>query len=269
MDRIRPFFEKLQLTEVGAVSFESCLPLLPCRAASRIPENAKTVIVCAFPYYVGEASKRNISRYAMIPDYHRVVGDILDEICMELAQIYPHCYQWFADNSPILEVDAAVRAGLGVRGMHSMLINPVYGSYLFLGTIVTDMEVSLQPESSEKVCLRCSACVKSCPAQCIFEKGLEETRCLSAVSQKKGELSEEEAFLIRKGGSLWGCDICQEVCPMNRAISKTPIPAFYQEQKPFLEREDLTKAAVKERAYGFRGVQPLLRNYEILYGKKE
>ena len=71
MNRIRPYLEEAGLTETGAVPFASCLPLLECRAKSRLPENARSVIVCAFPYYTGEWEGRNLSRYAIVPDYHR------------------------------------------------------------------------------------------------------------------------------------------------------------------------------------------------------
>ena len=143
MNRFRPFFEAAGIPLVGAVSFESCFPLLECRALSRIPKEAKTVFVCGFPYYVGEFPERNLSRYAIVPDYHKVAGELLENVCSRLREAFPGEFQWFADNSPIREVDAAVRAGLGVLGKNGLLLHPEYGSWLFLGTIVTDLPAEL------------------------------------------------------------------------------------------------------------------------------
>lgn len=262
MNRIRPYLQKAGLTQCGAVSFESCLPLLECRAKSRLPENARSVIVCAFPYYTGEWEGRNLSRYAIVPDYHRVAIDLLTPICQQLAEDFSAQFVPFADNSPIREVDAALRAGLGVLGENSLLLTPQYGSWVFLGEIVTDlpMEYTEQPL---KRCVGCGACAKACPGQCIQQGKIEESRCLSAITQVKRELSPEESSLVKQGGLVWGCDRCQEVCPYNKQVEKTPLSAFLEDIRPVLRREDLA-AGVKERAYGFRGPKPLLRNLEIL-----
>lgn len=260
MEQLKVFFEKYGVTEVGAVSFESCLPLLTCRAAERLPEAAKTVLVCLFPYYVGEENPRNISRYAMVPDYHLVAGGILRQICGELTESYSHSFEAFVDNSPIREVDTAARAGLGVVGRNGLLLHPVYGSYCFIGEIVTDMPMVTR-EQQKKDCLQCGLCEQACPTDCIAGNGAV---CLSAVTQQKGVLTHEEERLVAEGGLLWGCDRCQEVCPMNRSVPGTPIASFRADLTPFLQRQDLT-ASVKKRAYGFRGVQPLLRNFSLLY----
>ena len=265
MEKIRAVFEKTGITEVGAVSFESVFPLLECRAKSRLPENAKTVIVALFPYYIGEFEKRNFSRYAIVTDYHNVAGEKLRKICEELSKKYPFSFVPFVDNSPVREVDAAVRAGLGMLGENSLLINPEYGSYVFIGTIVTDMELDFKEYPVTK-CIGCGECKKACPSGCITDGKVDKTRCLSDITQKKGELTEEEISLVEKGKSLWGCDICQEVCPM-QTNKKTPIKEFYTDNKAFLELSDLTKEAIKDKAYSFRGEKPLVRNYELIYKK--
>lgn len=262
MKRIRGFFEEKGITEVGVVSFKDCLPLIDCRKKELIPENTKAVIVCAFPYYLGESEKRNISRYALVPDYHKVVGDILEEISKKLSENFPFKFCHFTDNSPIREVNAGVKAGIGVLGKNSLLINKKYGSYIFLGTIVTDMDFCFE-EIKEEKCIGCDACKKACPSGCISENGVEKSRCLSEITQKKGELTEEEISLVKKGGLLWGCDICQEVCPM-QTNKKTPIKEFYADNKAFLEFSDLSKEKIKDKAYSFRGEKPLLRNYGII-----
>ncbi|MBR6790034.1 MAG: epoxyqueuosine reductase [Oscillospiraceae bacterium] len=267
MERIRPVLSRIGIPDAGAVSFAGCLPLLECRAAERLPENAKTVIVCVFPYYTADDGSRNISRYAAVPDYHRVVGEMLEKACEELKKMFPFTFVSFADNSPIREVDAALRAGLGVLGRNSLLIHPVYGSWIFLGTIVTDMEMDAA-EQEKRACIGCGACERACPCGCIGSAGIDAERCLSAVTQRKGELTPEEEARVKKCGLLWGCDICQEVCPMNRGVPETVIAAFKEDRKAFLTEADLTRA-VRFRAYGFRGPGPLKRNYRLLYGEAE
>jgi len=251
------------IPDCGTASFAECLPLLPCRAAERLPDNARTVIVCIFPYKTPD-QPRNISRYAMVQDYHRVAGDMLQQLTERLITLYPdYRFAYFADNSPIREVDAALRAGLGVLGRNSLLIHPKYGSWVFIGEIVTDLPVDL-PDHEKKDCIGCGLCEKSCPGGALANGKVDTLHCLSDITQRKGDLTAEEAELVKKGGSLWGCDICSEVCPMNRDSSLTPIPAFLTDIKPVLTREDLTRA-VRFRAYGFRGPAPLRRNYTLLY----
>ena len=109
MKRIMPILSRCGIPDAGAVSFSGCLPLLPCKAAERLPEGAKTVIVCVFPYLTADDGPRNISRYAAVTDYHRVAGEMLERVCAELAREFPYTFVSFADNSPIREVDAALR----------------------------------------------------------------------------------------------------------------------------------------------------------------
>lgn len=265
MNRLRPYLEAAGIPLSGAVSFEGCLPLLECRAAARIPQEAQTVVVCGFPYYTGEYPGRNLSRYAIVPDYHRVAGELLEQACARLRADFPADFQWFVDNSPIREVDAACRAGLGVRGENGLLIHPVYGSWLFLGSIVTDLRADTA-EVPPGRCTGCGACRRACPAGCIGDRGPDPARCLSAITQKKGELTPEEAQLVQKGGLLWGCDVCQEVCPYNRTPAVTPLAAFQEDVRPILRREEMTRD-IRSRACGFRGPKPLIRNEALLNEK--
>lgn len=267
MNRLAPSMEAAGIPLWGAVPFASCLPLLPCRAAARIPQEARTVIVCGFPYYVGEYPRRNLSRYAMVPDYHRAAGGLLEGACARLKEEFSGSFAWFVDNSPIREVEAACRAGLGVLGDNGLLLNPFYGSWLFLGTIVTDLAVETR-EVSRQRCLGCGACRKACPAGCIGERGPDPSRCLSAITQKKGDLTPEERALVQEGGLLWGCDRCQEVCPYNRDPRVTPLEVFREDIQPVLRREDMA-GDIRSRAWGFRGPGPLLRNAALLEEKEE
>ncbi|MBR3593308.1 MAG: epoxyqueuosine reductase [Clostridia bacterium] len=223
--------------------------LLDCRAKERLPKHAKTVICFAFPYKVKDEAPKNISRYAAVPDYHGICTEKLEKVASELKKAYPENeFSYFADNSPIPEVYASVMAGLGVRGKNGLLITEDYGSFVFLGEIVTDMEIACA--ESVKHCKDCGLCLSACPV------GLDKSRCLSAVTQKKAPLTEEEEALIKKNGTVWGCDACQNVCPHNSAAKVTDILEFssgYRDR--YIPHED-----INGRAYAWRGEKVILRN---------
>lgn len=248
----------------GIASYSACLPLLPCRAASRIPEGAQSLIVCLFPYFIEALEERNLSRYAVIADYHQVAGDYLARACEVLQAAFPeNQFVPFVDNSPIREVSAANLAGLGVIGENGLLINPLYGSYVFIGEIVTDLDIQPDPPSAPS-CIQCGKCREACPGKAIRENGsIQLDHCRSHITQKKGSLTEEEQEQIRLGGLVWGCDICNEACPMNRNKLPSPIPEFYQSVIPVMGTETVDQL-MKNRAFSYRGKAVLLRNLEIL-----
>lgn len=251
----------------GACRFDPADLSVPCRAVSRVPDGAKTVFVFAFPYLLGEYERgRNLSRYACVRDYHPVAKQALEQAAQLLQEAFPgERFAAFADISPFDEVHIAAKAGLGVIGRNSLLLHPVYGSWLFLGEIVSTLEAGAV-DSPVKGCAGCGACERACPGGALCEGKLEETRCISAITQKKGELSEEEQALIRRGGLVWGCDVCQSVCPMNRRALVKPYPPFLQDVVQSVE-EETAPALCKARAFGFRGAAVIKRNLGILRGK--
>ena len=258
------------LTSCGAALWGICAfpperELLPCRAASRLPEHPCRVVMCAFPYRTEDSPGRNISRYAVVADYHRVVRSALEQVADKLSARLGGTFVPFVDSSPIPEVACAVRAGLGVRGKNGLLITRECGSFVFLGELVTDLPLPCSPPDTGS-CLSCGRCQAACPGQAIGEQGVDASRCLSHITQKKGALTGEEQELIRRGGLLWGCDRCQEVCPHNRTAKKTLIPAFLEDRVARL-RYDAIRPLCKTRAFGFRGPKVLERNWDILYGR--
>lgn len=238
--------------------------LLPCAAAKRLPENAETVICCLFPYNLGDDkySGSDISKYAVVPDYHNIVTEILKEACTVLKKQFPNEeFEPFSDNSPIPEVRASVLAGLGVRGKNGLLINEEYGSWVFIGEIVTTMK--LQSDGDFKSCIGCGKCAYACPNKAIGENGISKSECISDITQRKGELSEVETKLIKNSGCAWGCDICQNVCPMNFNKKINPLPAFKDGARLRADSENLDG-----RAYAWRGKKVIERNLKILYDKE-
>ena len=241
------------IKNVGFCAFEPLKEnLLDCRAKSRLPQNSKTVIMCAFPYKVKEKAPEYLSRYAAITDYHTVCDGMLEAACESLRKKYPqNTFEYFCDNSPIPEVYAAVTAGLGVKGDNGLLITKEYGSFVFLGEIVTDLEISCENKDSE--CSHCGKCKTACPVN------LNKSECLSNLSQKK-KINNDELLILKQNNILWGCDICQNACPMNNQAKTTNIAEFIDGYRnEYTPDEDM-----QNRPYTWRGEKVIQRNYENL-----
>lgn len=255
----------------GICSFEQILPCLECRAKQRIPQDAASVLVCLFPYYTGEHKERNISRYAMVTDYHMIAGEYLNRFCKALQEVFPqNQFEPFTDNSPIREVSAAFHAGLGRRGKNGLILHPKYGSYVFIGEVVTDLVLQPDQTLNPRECIGCGKCQKVCPQGALRSDGsvcLE--RCRSHITQKKGELNDWEIGQIQDGGLIWGCDICNDVCPMNQeAKVLTPVPEFLESAVAVLDAQTAERL-LKTRAYNYRGKKTILRNIQLLEGANE
>ncbi|CDA76177.1 epoxyqueuosine reductase [Negativibacillus massiliensis] len=255
----------------GICSFEQILPCLECRAKQRIPQDAASVLVCLFPYYTGEHKERNISRYAMVTDYHMIAGEYLNRFCKALQEVFPqNQFEPFTDNSPIREVSAAFHAGLGRRGKNGLILHPKYGSYVFIGEVVTDLVLQPDRPLNSGECIGCGKCQSVCPQGALQSDGsvcLE--RCRSHITQKKGELTDWEIGQIQDGGLIWGCDICNDVCPMNQeAKVLTPVPEFLESAVAVLDAQ-IAERLLKTRAYNYRGKKTILRNIQLLEGANE
>ncbi len=263
MEKWKQILTESEIPCFGVCSYAAIPKLIPCRAQNRLPAGSQSVIMCGFPYYTGEYPGRNVSRYAISDDYHNIAGQILKEICSQLKDCYPqHVFVYFTDASPIPEVQAARLAGLGIVGINGQLITKEFGSYLFLGEIVTTMALPVTKAESGG-CLGCMQCVNSCPGNALSREGFIKEQCFSYITQKKGKLTVGEELGIKKGGLVWGCDICTDCCPMNRNIANTPIQRFYQNLVPTVKKEQLEQL-VQQKAYGYKGPAILLRNINLL-----
>lgn len=235
--------------------------LIECRAKKRLPERCETVITACFPYLLEDSAYKNlnISKYAVVADYHEVAVARLLKAADKLRELYPENeFAVFADNSPIPEVSAACAAGLGARGINTLLITEKYGSYVFIGEIVTDLKIETK-ETEYKSCIGCGKCIEACPAKAISKADFNKEICLSAVTQKKGELSDEEKTLMKECGCIWGCDICQDVCPMNKNAAKTEIEEFLSSHAAHVSEG----CELDGRAYEWRGRKVIERNIAI------
>mgnify|MGYP003302359746 CR=1 FL=1 len=232
-------------------------------------QDGKSIIVCLFPYYIYEI-KGNISKYAMISDYHLVCKKYLYDLMINLEI---DDFDVYVDISPYDERKLAYKAGLGVIGKNRLLINNKYGSYVFIGLVVLN-SIKLEADSPlNKACLNCGNCIKKCPGKALEENGFIKEKCLSDITQKKGKLSEIEKNLIIKTGMVWGCDECSQACPMNKKILETPIPEFKKNIISSLYLKDFEglsnkefKEKYKNRAFTWRGRNVLIRNCGVLEG---
>ena len=254
----------------GGVAFRRLLPFLSPGALEKVEAlcpRPRTVLAAAFPYYAGDRPG-NLSLYARGRDYHAVVVGRLTPICEALAKKYPgESFFPAADSSPLPEREAAWLAGMGLRGANGLLILPPYGSYVFLGTILTGAALELPERPPAPDCPRCGACRGACPAGALGEGGPDVSRCLSELTQKKGALTGEETARLRAHPLIWGCDFCQKACPYNAAPALSPLPEFSTELVDRLENADLaglTNRTFREkyggRAFAWRGPGPLRRN---------
>ena len=231
----------------------------------------KSAIVYLVPYYSGETE--NISRYAAAKDYHICISEINSRLAAALKNEFPGSSQkGYGDHSPIDERLAAANLGLGIFGDNGLLINEKYGSYVFIADLVTD----IMPEHLGELrffeprhCESCGACRAACPTGILRGEGEE---CLSAITQKKGELRESDVRLMKEYNTVWGCDLCQSSCPHNSDPEKSPISFFSEDLIPRLDidiLESLSDAEFSERAFAWRKKKTVERNLLALYGKSE
>ena len=259
------FFTKKQIDTFGAIPLDACTVVRPY-LLERAGIQRGTVILFAVPYFSPSCTdpERNLSAYAVSRDYHNYFSSLYDELLPALSSRFPTArFAAFSDHSPIAEVEAAAKAGLGVIGKNRLLLTEKYSSYVFLGEIVTDLLLDCHA-APVSYCPDCGACTSHCPMNELGE-------CLSALTQKKGVLSEREQNALLRYGTVWGCDRCQECCPYTqRALqSKTifsPIDFFNAHTLPHLTQERLLRMSDKEfarRAYAWRKKDTILRNLRI------
>lgn len=235
----------------------------------QMPE-AKTIISIAFPYYFGKNVKNDIyfSIYTLGRDYHSVISEYLRKICGIIEKM-GYKSKYFTDNNPLPERYIAKESGMGIIGKNSMFITKKYGSYVFLGEIITDMPVEDydKPEDTgNMLCSNCDRCTIACPGGSI--KAGNHGSCLSYITQKK---EIEDIWFSKLNGRIFGCDTCQEVCPYNKKAEFSKLESFMP--LPFMKYPDVSelininnsvfREKYKITAAGWRGKNILQRNAMI------
>lgn len=238
---------------------------------SKLVEGAMSVIVVLQNYFPEnnpfENSKLKISRYALGVDYHTVIKDKLHAFFQQISnQITPIEGRCFVDSAPVLERSWAREAGLGWIGKNSLLLTKT-GSYFFIGVLIVDAKFDYDTPM-ENHCGNCRICLDACPTQAIVSSGVvDSNRCISYQTiENKGEIPDTIAESMN--GRIFGCDICQEVCPWNKKAMPHNEPNFEPSEQliqfaknpssPITEEEFsniFRKSAVKRAKYS-----GLLRN---------
>jgi epoxyqueuosine reductase len=216
-----------------------------------------------------------LARYARGDDYHQVLWRKLHQLLEWIQEEVPDCRgRGVVDTAPLLERDFARRAGLGWFGKNTMLLNKRLGSYFFLGALLLDLELTADPPHEASHCGTCTACLDACPTQAFVEPGvLDSRRCISYLTiELRGPIPEE----LRAPMSDWlfGCDVCQEVCPWNSKAPPGVEPALQARNDLIaIDLGELLSLSEEQFRQRFRGTalmrakrQGLLRNAAIVLG---
>jgi epoxyqueuosine reductase len=196
------------------------------RRDTRRPEPGMRSAVVVALDYGGHQPDGPVARYARGDDYHRVMWDKLEELLAWVraqrgGEVRGRAY---VDTGPILERDLARRAGLGWFGKNTMLIHPALGSFFFIGSLFLDLELVPDAPFADEHCGTCTRCLEACPTHAFVSAGvLDARRCISYLTiELRGEVPEE--FHAALGDHLYGCDVCQDVCPWNVKFARELAP---------------------------------------------
>lgn len=245
--------------------------------------SARSVIVTGTLYSSGHAystertdpTRGEVARYAWSRDYHYVIGERLDALLawMTSQHAVPFEARAYVDTGPVQERVYAQYAGLGWIGKNSCVINPELGSWLLLGAIICSLP--LEPDSpSLDRCGTCTLCLEACPTRAFAAPHeLDATKCLSYLTiEYRGSIPETQRSAI--GNHIFGCDVCQEVCPWNAAPVNVADPSWSSRQELNLPRlielwqrtDDELAAFIGDTAMTRAGVKGLRRNLAVALG---
>lgn len=193
---------------------------------------ARSVIVVAMNYYTPfvhgtEETTARISRYAWGEDYHSVMGERLHQLWVWMREEFPGVEgRWYVDTGPVMEKAWAQRAGIGWLGKHTNIISREFGSWVFLGVIISSLELEPDAPAVDR-CGTCTRCIDVCPTAAIVEPYvLDAGRCIPYLTiEHRGPIDQE--FSGQLDGWVFGCDACQDVCPWNRKrAAASPLVEF-------------------------------------------
>ena len=200
--------------------------------------DVKSVISLGMNYYTGYGqselnSDNKFSNYAWGEDYHDILKSRLYKLLNWLKIEMPDLNGIACvDTSPVMDKVWAQRAGLGWQGKHTNLITKDFGSWLFLGELLVDIELDYDELFSEDLCGSCTSCIDACPTQALGEYEIYAEKCISYLTiEHRGDFSDNRSELHNW---IYGCDICQEVCPWNQKFSQVTIQNYFYPKKEIL-----------------------------------
>lgn len=258
LDTIKQILNSEGIDRFGIIPFKECEVI----NARILPENVKSAIIFCIPYRsVKETASDGFSEYSRIYDYHNYSKELYARILTKLSSALDNPFYGFCDHSPINEKLAAAKCGLGVIGRNSLFIDEKYGSFIFIGSLLTTAEFETKVFDI-KSCINCGKCVSACPSKAITDKGIDPQKCLSALSQSKRR-TESESFILKKHHIAWGCDICQNICPYNENAVISPIKVFSETRINHIDKEfieSLSDEEFKKYAFSYKGRKIVLDN---------
>jgi epoxyqueuosine reductase len=249
------------------------------KAPSLIDERARRAVVVLDNYYTPDAeadrAPPRIAKYARGRDYHLATAERLDQLGEFLRAHGAGFVRSFADAGPVPERELAQRAGLGWIGKNTMLVRPGAGSFFFIGSVFTDLELAVDAPFASDHCGSCTRCLDACPTAAFVEpRVLDATRCISYLTiEYKGPIPDD--LVPHLDGWVFGCDVCNDVCPWNqRFAATTEIPDFRPASEVYrLQQRELAAMSDEEFSERFResalhraGVGGLRRNLKAALG---
>ncbi len=241
---------------------------------------AQSVISVAINYYSAEQHQPNesegkISRYAWGDDYHIHVTKRIEMLWQCIKQMEPAAEgRYYVDTGPMMDKVWAARAGIGWQGKHTNLITKEYGSWVFLGEIVTTLQLDADV-TMEDFCGTCTACLDACPTNAIVEPYIvDSNRCLSYLTiEHRGEIDSSLHNKFEQW--VYGCDICQDVCPWNKFQQQTAHQEFFPREENIAPKLDTLLALTQEEFSQRFSKSPIkrtkregmMRNAEIIKAK--
>lgn len=242
--------------------------------------SCKSIIVIGISYNlnynenVDYKLKGRLSKSTWGIDYHKMLNTKMESLIREIKKNKDFEYKSFVDTGPLIDRALAERSGIGYLGKNCSIINDEYGSFIFLGYILTDLELSPDSKVEEK-CGDCRLCIKACPTGALEEAyKLNPKKCISYLTQTKDNIPIE--FRDKMGMKIYGCDTCQLVCPKNKGVKKSNHKEFIPEiTKGYMNLEELLLISNRQfkNKYGhmagsWRGKTILKRNAIIALGNR-
>ncbi|MCC6258130.1 MAG: tRNA epoxyqueuosine(34) reductase QueG [Chitinophagaceae bacterium] len=198
---------------------------------TKLVPGAKSVITLMMNYYPSELQEKGIpkiSKYAYGNDYHDIIREKLNQFLFRLRENFGEINgRGFVDSAPVLERTWATKTGLGWVGKNGNLINKEHGSFFFLSTLITDLALPPDDPFARDYCGTCTKCIDNCPTEAIHpNKDIDARRCISYLTIELKDMLIPEEFSGKFEDWMFGCDICQDVCPWNRFAEPQSVPGF-------------------------------------------
>jgi len=191
-------------------------------------DGVKSILVLGLSYYPAEHPKLpySISKYAYGRDYHKLIKSRGKLLQKQLKTFFPDLNsRIFVDSAPVMERSLAVQTGFGWIGKNTCLINRQKGSFLFLASLFLNIELNADSSHTKSYCGNCTKCIDACPTNALSNAGLDANRCISYHTIETQE-NIPNTILKNMDNQLFGCDICQDVCPWNQKLSAHTEPDF-------------------------------------------